>query len=1154
MEKNFVHLNIHTQYSIVDSTIRIPELMKNCVSSEFPAVTITDQNNVFGMVKFYRKALDFGIKPIIGCDLFIANPDDEKNYDRLIILCKNNLGYKNLTRLITKSWLDGQTHFGPRLHKDWLDKKNCEGLIALSGGVRGDIGRSLLNGHHDLSARLLESWQALFGDRFYIELNRTNRNQEERYIDEAIHLADNFSVPVVATNDVRFLSKDDYHAHEARVCIQDGTILSDPNRKKSYSEHQYMKTASEISDLFSDIPEALSNTVEIAKRCSLNLDLGKSFLPVFPIPNNDSAENYLETLSHSGLKAFLRKKSNTDIDHQQSKYKQRLDEELDVINKMGFASYFLIVSDFIDWAKKNDIPVGPGRGSGAGSLVAFALGITNIDPLQYDLLFERFLNQERVSMPDFDVDFCMDGRDRVIEYVASKYGSEKVSQIITYGTMAARAVIRDVGRVLDQPYGFVDKIAKQVPFEVGMTLDKAIEQDEELRGMYESDEEIQAIIDLAKSLEGLIRNAGKHAGGVVIAPENLTDFTPLYCEENQLNLVTQFDKDDVEAAGLVKFDFLGLRTLTVINLTLDSLKIDNPKSKLDINDIPLDDEKTFNMLRACNTTAIFQLESRGMRDLIKRMQPDQFEDLIALVALFRPGPLESGMVHDFIHRKHQNNVSIDYFHPKLQPILEETYGVILYQEQVMQIAQVLAGYSLGNADILRRAMGKKKVEEMAEQRQIFIKGSEKRAVSVKTASYIFDLMEKFAGYGFNKSHSAAYAMIAYQTAYLKAHHTPYFLAAVMTAEIDNTDRLIMIIEDCSNYQIDLVRPSINRSEYGFSVLSDHEILYGLGAIKGVGKSTVESIILERKDNGNYTSLNDFCKRLEKERINRRVLEALIKSGAMDDFDLYRSDLSSSLDDAIKTSDQTARDAAAGQEDMFGIAENNVKKDSKKRKTKEWDQLTVLRKEKESLGLYLSGHPFKFVKEHSNQFTNGSLKEICKKNPPLIEENQYQAKQTDVVVSGLVSDIKKRGNRITVTLDDSSARMDVVFFKESYFKNKEFLRKDEIILVDGKLRFDQFSSSWQVNAEKVRMIDDVIEEKARILTIDLDENHNYLLIEKIKNALTASEQGECQVAINYENSSAIGRVELGDDWKILPTSKLRKDLEELIGRNSFNLSY
>ena len=495
MEKNFVHLNIHTQYSIVDSTIRIPELMKNCVSSEFPAVTITDQNNVFGMVKFYRKALDFGIKPIIGCDLFIANPDDEKNHDRLIILCKNNLGYKNLTRLITKSWLDGQTHFGPRLHKDWLDKKNCEGLIALSGGVRGDIGRSLLNGHHDLSARLLESWQALFGDRFYIELNRTNRNQEESYIDEAIHLADNFSVPVVATNDVRFLSKDDFHAHEARVCIQDGTILSDSNRKKSYSEHQYMKTASEISDLFSDIPEALSNTVEIAKRCSLNLDLGKSFLPVFPIPNNNSAENYLETLSHSGLKAFLRKKSNTDIDHQQSKYKQRLDEELDVINKMGFASYFLIVSDFIDWAKKNDIPVGPGRGSGAGSLVAFALGITNIDPLQYDLLFERFLNHERVSMPDFDVDFCMDGRDRVIEYVASKYGSEKVSQIITYGTMAARAVIRDVGRVLDQPYGFVDKIAKQVPFEVGMTLDKAIEQDEELRGMYKSDEEVQAIID-----------------------------------------------------------------------------------------------------------------------------------------------------------------------------------------------------------------------------------------------------------------------------------------------------------------------------------------------------------------------------------------------------------------------------------------------------------------------------------------------------------------------------------------------------------------------------------------------------------------------------------------------------------------------------------
>jgi len=1154
MKKNFVHLNIHTQYSIVDSTIRIPELMKNCVSSEFPAVTITDQNNVFGMVKFYRKALDFGIKPIIGCDLFIANPDDEKKHDHLIVLCKNNLGYKNLTRLITKSWLDGQTHFGPRLHKEWLDKKNCEGLIALSGGARGDIGRSLLNGHHDLSARLLESWQALFGDRFYIELNRTNRSQEENYINEVVHLADNFSVPVVATNDVRFLSKDDYHAHEARVCIQDGTILSDSNRKKSYSEQQFMKPAAEMRDLFSDIPEAISNTMEIAMRCNLNLDLGKSFLPVFPIPNNDSAENYLDTLSHSGLKEFLRKTSNTDIHHQQSKYKQRLNDELDVINEMGFASYFLIVSDFIDWAKKNDIPVGPGRGSGAGSLVAFALGITNIDPLQYDLLFERFLNQERISMPDFDIDFCMDGRDRVIEYVASKYGSEKVSQIITYGTMAARAVIRDVGRVLDQPYGFVDKIAKQVPFEVGMTLDKAIKKDEELRRMYKEDEEIQAIIDLAKSLEGLIRNAGKHAGGVVIAPENLTDFTPLYCEENQLNLVTQFDKDDVEAAGLVKFDFLGLRTLTIINLTLDSLKIDNHKSKLDINDIPLDDERTFNMLRACYTTAVFQLESRGMRDLIKRMQPDQFEDLIALVALFRPGPLESGMVDDFIDRKHQKNVSIDYFHPKLQPILEDTYGVILYQEQVMQIAQVLAGYSLGSADILRRAMGKKKVEEMAEQKQIFIEGAEKRDVSLKTAKYIFNLMEKFAGYGFNKSHSAAYAMIAYQTAYLKAHYTPYFLAAVMTAEIDNTDRLIMIREDCSNYKIDIVRPSINRSEYGFTVLSDHEILYGLGAIKGVGKSTVESIILERENNGNYTTLNNFCKRLEKERINRRVMEALIKSGSMDDFDVYRNDLVSSLDDAIKTSDQSARDAAAGQEDMFGIGENTDQNTMKKRKTKEWDENTFLKKEKESLGLYLSGHPFKFVQEHCNQFTSGSLKELCSKNHPSIKENQYQAKQTDIVVSGLISDIKKRGNRTTITLDDSSARMDVVFFKESYFKNRDFLRKDEIILVDGKLRFDEYSSSWQVNAEKVRMIDDVIEKKARVLTIDLGENHNYLLIEKIKNALSASEQGECQVAINYENSSAIGRVKLGDDWKIVPTSKLRKDLEELIGKNSFNLSY
>ena len=1155
MNHSFVHLNIHTQYSILDSTIRIPNLMQECANNNFPAVTLTDQNNVFGMVKFYRQAINYGIKPIIGCDLFVADPDDESRHNNIILLCTNNDGYKNLTQLITKSWLKGQTRHGPRIHKEWLNKANCSGLIALSAGINGDVGRALINDHHDLAANLLDTWMQLFDDRFYIEITRTNRAFEEDYIQQALFLANDFSTPVVASNDVRFISENDFDSHEARVCIHDGSILSDLKRPRIYSKQQYLKTSSEIVSLFSDIPEALSNSIEIAKRCNLKLDLGKSYLPIFPIPNKGSAEDFLEKKSNDGLSVILKRKIDQQNNNQSLVYKNRLKEELDVINKMGFASYFLIVSDFIEWAKANKIPVGPGRGSGAGSLVAYSLGITDLDPLEYGLLFERFLNQERVSMPDFDIDFCIDGRDRVIDYVSQKYGSEKVSQIITYGTMAAKAVIRDAGRVLDQPYGFVDKIAKQVPFEVGMTLDKAIEQDEELRRMYSQDEEVEAIINLAKSLEGLVRNAGKHAGGVVIAPENLTDFTPLYCEEGQLNVVTQFDKDDVEAAGLVKFDFLGLRTLTIIDLTIELVNKAHQDENLTIYEIPLTDKKTFDLLRSCKTTAVFQLESMGMRDLIKRMQPDQFEDLIALVALFRPGPLQSGMVDDFINRKHQNNINIDYFHPKLKSILEETYGVILYQEQVMQIAQVLAGYSLGSADILRRAMGKKKIDEMAKQRQIFIEGSKKREVSERTASYIFDLMEKFAGYGFNKSHSAAYALISYQTAYLKAHHTSYFLAAVMTAEIDNTDRLIMIKDDCSNYEIGISKPSINNSLYEFRVLSDKEILYGLGAIKGVGKSTVESIITERESNGLFDNLNNFCKRMGAEKINRRVLEALIKSGSMDEFKMTRKLLTAKLEDAIKGADQSARDSAAGQGDMFGIVDSSIEELLVEENMQEWEENVFLKKEKESLGLYLTGHPFHSIKSDSYYLTGSSLREICSQEPPNRTEKKFQYKQKEIKVAGLIADIKKRGNRVSVILDDDTARIDTVFFSDSFIQNKEFLKKDKIIIVEGKLRFDEFSSSWQINADKVRFIDDVITEKAKLLTIQLNGKYSDSdILERIRNILKMNENGNCQVAINYENESAKGRVNLGDDWNVNPTSELRKNLSSIIGRDSFNLSY
>jgi len=1156
MSNKFIHLNLHSQYSIVDSTIRIPQLMERCIENKMPAITLTDQNNVFGMVKFYRKAIEYGIKPIIGSDIFIADEDDISRNDHLIILCANNIGYKNLTKLITRAWLDGQTRYGPRFHKHWFTKKSCEGLIALSAGLKGDVGRSLINDHHDLAARQLDFWLELFDDRFYIELNRTNRPSEENYIQMALLLAHDYKVPVVASNDVRFLNSSDYESHEARVCINEGLILSDPSRPKIYSNQQYLKNSLDMHNLFEDIPESLSNTLEIAKRCNLDLKLGESFLPIFSVPGNQTTNSYLLEESERSLNTKLQKLPKETL-IKPEKYKARLEEELGVINNMGFSSYFLIVSDFIDWAKNNNIPVGPGRGSGAGSLVAYVLGITNLDPLQHDLLFERFLNPERVSMPDFDIDFCMDGRDRVIEYVSEKYGRERVSQIITYGTMAAKAVIRDAGRVLDQPYGFVDRIAKQIPFEVGMTLDKALEQDAELRRMYSEDEEVEAIINLAKSLEGLVRNAGKHAGGVVIAPEKLTDFTPLYCEEGQVNVVTQFDKDDVEAAGLVKFDFLGLRTLTIIDLTIKIVNKTENEKLIDIDSIPMSDSKTFELLRSCNTTAVFQLESTGMRDLIKRMRPDQFDDLVALVALFRPGPLQSGMVDDFINRKHDpNKMNIDYLHPDIESVLKPTYGVILYQEQVMQIAQILAGYSLGSADLLRRAMGKKKLDEMAYQRESFVKGSLERGVSQPTAERIFGLMEKFAGYGFNKSHSAAYALISYQTAYLKAHFTASFLAAVMTSEIDNTDRLIMIKDDCLNYKIELLPPSINSSMYEFTVLGKEQILYGLGAIKGVGKPTVETIIAERVNNGEYSSMHEFCKRLGSEKISRRVIEALIKSGSLDEFSISRNALIDHLPDAIKSAEQEARNFAAGQNDMFGSISDNQEK-TIITNSAEWKEEILLKNEKEALGLYLSGHPFHAIKNDALCFTNGTLKSIQSLERPKSEtgDKKYRQPKRHTRIAGLIADIKKRGNRISIILDDDTSRIEATLFNDKFQEFKEQLKKDTIVVIEGNLRFDEFSSAWQVNVDSIKDIHQMIELNAKNLIIELSEDQkNSHIFNNLKLCLDSSEAGFCEISINFNKSKAIARLDLGEKWSILPTKKLRDDLNHLLGRDSVKLSY
>jgi DNA polymerase-3 subunit alpha len=1167
MTETFVHLHLHTEFSIVDGTVRIPALVDKCVAGNMPAVAMTDQSNLFGLVKFYRRALQNGVKPIVGVDLKVRDPEDEDRPYKMVLLCQNVAGYRRLTRLVSRTYLEGQHRGVPMAERDWLTRDNCEGLIALSGGAYGDIGRALIAGHEDTALVRLEGWSSLFGDRFYIELARTGRAGEDAYVQAALELASQTNTAVVATNDVRFLAADEFVSHEARVCIQQGRVLSDADRPKEYTEQQYLRSPEEMRDLFADVPEALENTVEIARRCNLDLKLGESVLPEFPVPEGQSIDGFLRAESERGLQAFLDKKvaagelDENTLKNFSGRYGARLKTELDVICDMGFPGYFLIVADFIDWAKRQEIPVGPGRGSGAGSLVAYVLGITDVDPLEHDLLFERFLNPERVSMPDFDVDFCMEGRDRVIDYVAERYGRDRVSQIITYGTMAAKAVIRDTGRVLGHPYGFVDRIAKQVPFEIGITLDKALDQDDELAAMYKDDEEVRALIDLARSLEGLARNAGKHAGGVVIAPNQLTDFTPLYCEEGGINVVTQLDKDDVEAAGLVKFDFLGLKTLTIIDWAVRIVNADRKEDLIDISDIPAKDPKTFALLRECKTTAVFQLESRGMRDLIKRLRPDHFDDLVALVALFRPGPLQSGMVEDFISRRHdQNKADIDYLHPDLKVVLEPTYGVILYQEQVMQIAQVLAGYTLGGADLLRRAMGKKKPEEMAKQREVFVDGAIDHGVTKATATRIFDLMEKFAAYGFNKSHSAAYAMLSYQTAWLKAHHTSAFMAAVMSADLDNTDRLVMLKDDCRHLGLTLNPPDIDRSNYHFSVADDESILYGLGAIKGVGQSAVESIVAEREKNGPFKDLKDFCRRLDHDKVNKRAVEAMIKSGALDRLDNSRRGLIQDLPEALKSADQEARAKAAGQNDMFGIAEvqeHSQSEPPRSARLKEWTEHEFLVNEKEALGLYLTGHPFDAVREDARFFVAGKLGDINSEPAPQNNsgERNYAQSRREVTVAGLIMDVRKRGNRVTVILDDDTGRLEVSLFSEAFQDFRHLLIKDEIVVISGTLRYDDFSGGWQVNAKDVLEIDRVIERKARSMIIKVAPNgQGPALMTQLHDLLLPYRQGRCDVSVQYTGASAAARFELGPEWSVRPSRELRDKLNDLLGQNSVRMLY
>jgi DNA polymerase-3 subunit alpha len=1154
----FVHLRLHTEYSLVDGLLRIKPLMKQAKALGIPALALTDQCNLFAFVKFYKAAQESGIKPIFGVDAILKGlPDKEPS--RLVLLAQNEAGFRNLTRLVSRGYLEGLSGGVAMLERDWLSRASCEGIIALSGGREGEVGQALLGGQPGQAEGLLAHWMDVFPDCFYLEVSRTGRPGEEDVLHKSVDLAAAMGAPIVATNDVRFLSPEDFEAHEVRVCIHEGRILDDPKRPRRYSEQQYLRSPEEMIELFADLPEAIENTVEIARRCSVGLSLGKPVLPKFPIPEGLSEGEFFTLEAEKGLEerlAVIAPEGAPGAEQKRALYFERLRFELGTILQMGFPGYFLIVADFIQWAKRNGIPVGPGRGSGAGSLVAYALKITDLDPIPYDLLFERFLNPERVSMPDFDVDFCMERRDEVIDYVARTYGRESVSQIITYGSMAAKAVVRDVGRVLGNGYGFVDGIAKLIPNELGISLSEALEKAEDLKQRYDNDEEVRAILDMGLQLEGLSRNAGKHAGGVVIAPGPLTDFSPLYRAEGEEGIVTQLDKDDVEQIGLVKFDFLGLRTLTIIDWAVKTINARRAKAgepPIDISQIDLADRKAFDLLKACQTTAVFQLESRGMKDLIRRLQPDCFEDVIALVALFRPGPLESGMVDDFIARKH-GRAAIEYPHPDLEPILKPTYGVIVYQEQVMQIAQVLAQYTLGGADLLRRAMGKKKPEEMAKQREIFLAGATGRGVDANVAGYIFDLMEKFAGYGFNKSHSAAYALVSVQTAWLKAHYPAAFMAAVLSADMDNTDKVVVLIEECRQMGLKVEPPRVNDSDYRFTVRDDTTVVYGLGAIKGVGQGAIESVLEARAQGGAFRDLHDFVRRVDRGRLNRRVLEAMIRAGALDGLGPNRASLMAALPDALRLAEHAAEQEAAGQGDLFGMfAEDTAAEDAPVPVVEipEWDDFDRLAQEKDVLGLYLTGHPIQGVMDEIRQFTDMRFGELTGQLEDMAPKANGRPQERNVVVAGLMIGVRPRitqqgEKEAFLLLDDGTGRIEARLFPEDYKRHAEQLGKDQVLVLEGGASFDSFSGGVRLRVKNLMTLDQAREAYARELRLVLGAGFGPDGVERLAETLAPFRPGRCPVLLDVRNGQARGHVVLGDAWRIAPAGELLRRLRLLSG--------
>jgi DNA polymerase-3 subunit alpha len=1191
MPIDFIHLRVHSEYSLRDSTIRIPEkpeygdpakakhanLVSRAVELGMPSLALTDDSNLFAQIKFYSAAERVGIKPIVGCDLWLANSEDAMRPGRLTLLCRDRGGYLNLTRLISRAWLEGQHGGRPQLQPDWLAGA-VHGLFAIAGRD-SPFGQLVTSGReHDAQASL-EALRGHFDGGLYLELTRTGRDGEELFNAQALQVAADLDLPAIASNDVRFLDADDFEAHEARVCIQQGYQLTDPRRPRDYSAEQWLKPVDTMAETFADLPEVLENTVELAKRCNLELSFGKYYLPAFPVPEKHTLESWIGSQAREGLERRLAE-SGLAPGHTKDDYATRLDRELDVIGTMGFAGYFLIVADFIGWAKSEDIPVGPGRGSGAGSVVAWSLGITDLDPLRFGLLFERFLNPERVSMPDFDVDFCMERRDEVIAYVAQKYGRDQVSQIITYGSMAAKAVLRDCGRVLGMPYGQVDKMAKLIPrMPLDLTLSDALGRSEKSRKepdrvvrefceLYQQDEDARTLIDLALKLEGLARNAGKHAGGVVIAPTPLTDFAPLYSEPGGAGVVTQYDKNDVETVGLVKFDFLGLRTLTIIDWAVKAInarRATTGEALLDIAQLPLDDPEVFKLFREARTVAVFQFEGGGMQRLLKDARPDRFEDLIALNSLFRPGPME--LIPNYVARKHGRE-QVTYPDPRVEPILKETYGIMVYQEQVMQMAQIVGGYSLGGADLLRRAMGKKVPAEMAKHRGIFRDGAVQNGVPEKKADAIFDQMEKFAGYGFNKSHAAAYSLVAYQTAWLKVHYPAEFMAATMSSDMDATDKLVQFIEDAKATGLAVLPPDVNASHFHFvaNAEADREaaqtsrgtIRYGLGAIKGVGRAVCEAIVAARESGGPFRDLADFCARMDSGKLNKRVFEALIQSGAMDSLGANRATLTAQLPEAVKAAEQSLRDREAGQNDMFGTVLTPVATAAIATPPQApWSLERKLAGERATLGHYLSGHPTDPWREVLAQLATCPIGEIPDRYEPPAprggdeDDNRWRrAPETAWAVAGMIVKMRRRGDAgAAVRIEDWSGAIEVNFFREAMQQYGALLQPDAILVIEGGLALDDFSGELALRARRAWTFDEACETGARVLRIGVN-GIDAGFVSTFKRALAGHCGGRTPLLLTgYRNASGSADLRLGDDWRVRVSTGLLRSLAEVPGVKS-----